>query len=137
MTWAVYAMTAPAGARSLDAVPEGYTPPSVGKAADVVRRIQEAVPDVDTSDPRWLKISGPEHQIDVTVGKGVEVRDVSFYIHSGAKAPAVILDICRHLGITAYDTDSGDLLTPDSTPPVPPPLDEDELPKRKWWRRNK
>ena len=44
-------------------------------------------------------------------------------------------DVCRQLGITAYDTESGDLLTPASKPPVPPPLEEDELPKRKWWRR--
>jgi hypothetical protein len=135
MSWAVYAMTAPGGLRTLDALPEGYRPPSLGTAAELVERIREAAPETDTGDPRWLTVRGEEYDIEVTVGKGVDVRDVTFYINSGAKSPTKVLDICRQLGITAYDTESGDALTPDSAPPVPPPLDEDELPKRRWWRR--
>jgi hypothetical protein len=130
MTWAVYAMTAPPGVRRLDDVPEGYTPPPIGGAEEVVARIREAAPDADTSDPRWVKLQG----VEVTIGKGVQVRDVSFYLEDAGGVP-VVLDLARALGITAYDTESGEQLTRESAPPVPPPLDEDELPKRKWWKR--
>lgn len=137
MSWAVYAMTAPGGARSLDSVPEGYRPPPLGSAEDLVARIREAAPEADASDPRWLRITGDEYDVEVTVGKGVQVRDVTFYIKSGAKAPTRVMEICSQLGITAYDTESGDALTPASAPPVPPPLDPDEIPKRRFWQRKK
>jgi hypothetical protein len=135
MSWAVYAMTAPASTRRLEDMPESYKPPALGTADDVVERIRTAMPDADTSDPRWLKLNGPDHSVEVTVGKGVQVHDVTFYIHNGPAAVGVVLEVCRALGVTAFDTESGELLTPASKPPEPPPLDEDELPKRKWWRR--
>lgn len=137
MTWAVYAMSAPGGARSLDAVPEGYRPPPLGTAEDVLARIRDTAPEADTGDPRWIRITGDEYDIEATVGKGVDVRDVTFYVKSGAKSATRVMEICSKLGITAYDTETGDALTPASAPPVPPPLDPDELPKRRWWRRNK
>jgi hypothetical protein len=136
MSWAVYAMTAPAGARSLDDVPPGYTPPSLGTADEVVGRICEAAPQADASDPRWLKLSGEDYTVEITVGKGVDVRDVTFYL-DGPRAVGAVLDLAAKLGVTAYDTESGERLTASSAPPVPPPLDEDELPKRRWWRRNR
>lgn len=132
MTWAVYAMTAPPGVRRLDDVPDGYTPPPIGTAEEVLERIRAAAPDADTSDPRWVKVGG----VEVTVGKGVQVRDLSFYLADATGVP-VVLDLARALGVTAYDTESGDQLTPASKPPVPPPLDPDELPKRKWWKLGK
>jgi hypothetical protein len=132
MTWAVYAMTAPPGVRRLDDVPDGYTPPPIGTAEEVVARIREAAPDADTSDPRWVRIRG----VEVTVGKGVQVRDLSFYLEDAGGIP-VVLDLARALGVTAYDTESGERITKDSAPPVPPPLEPDELPKRRWWQRKK
>jgi hypothetical protein len=135
MSWAVYAMRTPGGVRRLEDMPDGYAPPSLGTADEVIERIRTAVPDADASDPRWLRLNGPDHSVEVTVGKGVQVHDVTFYIHDGSAAVGVVLDVCRQLGVTAYDTESGELLTPASKPPVPPPLEEDELPKRKWWRR--
>ena len=133
--WAVYALTSPGGIRRLDDLPDGYTPPSLGTATDVVERIRTAAPELDAANPRWLRITRPDHTVEITVGKGVEVRDVTFYLSGPGAAVTVALDIAKALGVTPYDTESGEILTPASQPPVPPPLEPDELPKRKWWRR--
>jgi hypothetical protein len=136
MSWAVYALTSPGGIRNLDDLPAEYAPPSLGTAADVLERIRTAAPELDASDPKWLRISGPGHTVEITVGKGVEVHDVTFYLSGPGAAVTVALDIAKALRVTAYDTESGEILTPTSQPPAPPPLDADELPKRRWWRRN-
>lgn len=139
MTWAIYAMRGPGGVRRLEDVPEGYAPPSIGPAAAVIESIREAAPDLDASDPTWLRIKGPDHEIEATFGKSVEARDITFYIEGGDGAVAVVLNICRHLRVMAYDTESGEMLTENSAPPVPPPLDDDELAgaKRRWWQRRR
>lgn len=140
MTWAIYAMRGPGGVRRLDDMPEGYTPPPLGATDDVIASIREAAPAVDASDPTWLRLIGPDHSVEATLGKGVEVRDVTFYIEGGDGAVGVVLGICQHLRVTPYDTESGEMLTEHSAPPSPPPLDDDEEEdaskgKRRWWRR--
>jgi hypothetical protein len=46
------------------------------------------------------------------------------------------MEISRKLGVTPYDTESGDFLTEESRPPVPPPMTPDEIKmnKPKWWK---
>ena len=74
MSWAVYAVRGPGGVRRLDDMPFDYEPPSVGTATDVMAVVRELVPDVDTSKPSWLALRSPEYDVEMTIGKGVEVR---------------------------------------------------------------
>lgn len=136
MSWAIYALRTAGGARRLDDISDEYAPPSLGTAEEVVERIREAAPEVDTSNPKWLRINGPDHSVEVSIGKGVHVHDITFYLNGGDRSVAVVLAIAEHLGVMPYDTESGDMLTEFSKPPVPPPLDDDELNmgKRKWWQ---
>jgi hypothetical protein len=74
----------------------------------------------------------------VALGKGIRVHDVTFYIGGGDGAVPVVLEVCRSLAITAFDTDTGEVLTASSRPPAaaPPEDDEDEDDEeRPWWRR--
>ena len=104
------------------------------KKSEIDRTVQRVAPHVDASDPRWLRLEGPDHRIEVALGKGIKVHDLSFYIGPGEGAVPLVLEVCRSLGITAYDTETGEALTVDSRPPadVPPGEDDDERP---WWRR--
>jgi len=135
MSWAIYAMRTAGGARRLDDISDEYAPPSIGTAERVLELIKEAAPDVDASDPKWLRLTGPDHSVELTMGKGVQVHDLTFYINGGERAVEVVLEVSHHLGVMPYDTESGEMLTEHSKPPVPPPLDEDERSsgKRKWW----
>ena len=136
MSWAVYAVRGPGGVRRLDDMPMDYEPPSVGTATDVVAAVREVVPDVDTSKPSWLALRSPDYDVEMTIGKGVEVRDITFYLNDGPRSIPIVMDISRKLGVTPYDTESGDFLTEESRPPVPPPMTADEIKmnKPKWWK---
>lgn len=136
MTWDVYALRAPRGARSVEEIPDGYAGPPIGEPDDVVETVRGVAPNLDTSDRRWLRIVGEDHEIEIALGKGVRVQDVSFYITGGAGAVPVVLDVCRALGVTPFDTETGTVLNPSSTPPsdIPPEGDDEDEP-RPWWRR--
>jgi hypothetical protein len=137
MTWDVYAVRAPGGARSVEQIPEGYSGPDVGDPEAVVRTVRRVAPHVDATDPRWLRLEGPDHRIEVALGKGIRVQDVTFYIGPGEGAVPIVLDICRSLGITAFDTETGEVLTASSRPPADLPADDagDDDEERPWWRR--
>ena len=63
MTWDVYAVRAPRGARSVEEIPEGFSGPDIGDPDHVVEVVRRAAPHVDATDPRWLRIEGPDHRI--------------------------------------------------------------------------
>lgn len=137
MTWDVYAVKAPPGARRLDDLSDAYGSDPVGTVEEVVALIREGAPHVDATDPTWLVVEGEDHSFDVSLGKGVHVRDVTFYIRHGDGAVNLVLELSRRLSVRAFDTETGEMLTPSSTAPVfdPGPDDEDDTPKRRWWRR--
>lgn len=135
MTWDVYALRAPRGARSVDQIPEGYSGPPLGDPDDVVETIRGVAPHVDATDPRWLRIEGPDHQIEVALGKGIRVHDVTFFIGPGDGAVPIVLDVCRSLAITPFDTETGEVLTAESRRPVEGPPEADDEDDRPWWRR--
>lgn len=117
-------------------MPDGYAPPSLGTAEEVIERVRAVAPDVDASKRSWLTFSGPDHDVELSIGKNVQVRDLTFYINGGTDSIRLVMDISSKLGVTPYDTESGDFLTEESAPPVPPPLTEDELEDgRSWWQR--
>ncbi|MBB6566731.1 hypothetical protein [Kribbella sandramycini] len=122
--------------RRLEDMPDGYEPPSVGRSGEVVDVVREVVPGVDVSKPSWLVLRSDEFDVEMTIGKGIEVRDITFYLNDGARSIPIVMEISRRLGVTPYDTESGDFLTEESRPPVPPPLTPDEIRanKPKWWK---
>jgi hypothetical protein len=137
MTWDVYAVRA-MGARSVEQIPDAHTRPDIGDADHVLNVVRRIAPDVDATDPRWLRIEGPDHRIEIALGNDVRVHDLSFYIYQGDGAVPVVLDICGSLGITPFDTDTGGILTSHSTRPADAPLDEDDEDDdeaRPWWRK--
>lgn len=136
MSWAIYAMRGPGGVRRLEDIPDGYEPPSLGTADEVLAVVREVAPDVDATQRSWLRLASDEYDVEMSIGKGVEVRDITFYLNDGHRSIPVVLELSRRLGVTAYDTESGDFLTEESRPPVPPPLTEDEIKanKPKWWK---
>lgn len=135
MTWDVYALRAPRGARSVEQIPDGYTGPDIGDPDDVVEAVRQVVPHVDATDPRWLRLDGPDHSLEIALGKGIRVHDLSFYIARGDGAVPLVLEVCRALGVTPFDTETGEVLTASSQPPPQAPTDVDDEPSRPWWRR--
>ncbi len=135
VSWDIYAVAGARGARRLDELPEGFTPPAIGRAEAVIEQVREVVPEVEVVDPTWLRFVGSDHSIEMSLGKAKHVRDVTFFVHGGDGAVAVVRRVCRALALAPYDTDTGELLTADSAPPPPPDDEPEERGKRRWWRR--
>lgn len=136
MSWDVYAARPPHLGAALEDLPTGRALPIIGTPDDIIDTVRKAAPHVVADDPTWLTFKGDDHWIEMLLGKDVHVRDVTFFIRSGEGAVPVVLEVCRALRITPYDTETGQRLTESSRPPEPPPEDEDEGEgKRRWWRR--
>jgi hypothetical protein len=142
VTWDIYAIRAPAGVRRLDDLPVGHEAPPIGTPDAVAELIRTVAPHADATDPRWLRLDGPDHSVEVFLGKDVQVRDVTFLVDGGDGAVGVIFEVCRRLGVTPYDTETGEALTASSRPPVAEPTDEADQAdqssgheRRRWWRR--
>jgi hypothetical protein len=136
MSWAIYAMRGPGGVRRLEDIPDGYAPPSVGTAESVLDQVRELAPGVDASNRSWLVLKSDDYDLEMSIGKSVEVRDITFYLNDGPRSIPLVMEIAAKLGVTAYDTESGNFLTEESRPPVPPPLTAEEIKdnKPKWWK---
>ena len=137
MTWDVYAIRAPAHVRRLEDLSDRHSPRLVGVADSVVEAIQSAVPGVDATDRTWLLVNGSDHSVEISIGKGAQVHSITFYLSGGERAVPVVLDLCRRLAVTPFDTETGDVLTASSQPPAGPPPEEDSDRggRRRWWRR--
>jgi hypothetical protein len=137
MTWNVYAIKAPV--RRLEDLPDHYKPSRIGSSETVIAAISEAAPHVDATDPAWLILNGPDHSMEVSLGKNVSVHEVIFFISGGDGAVGLVLDICRRLGVRPFDSETGALLTATSRREEPAP-EPDDAPaengeRRGFWRR--
>jgi hypothetical protein len=136
VSWDVYAVRGTRGARRLEDLPEPFTPPTIGTQAAVIEKVRDVAPHVEVIDSSWLRLVGSDHSIELSLGKAEQVRDVTFFIHKGDGAVAVVRSVCRSLALTAYDTETGELLRDDATAPQAAGSAEPERPtSRRWWRR--
>ena len=135
VTWDIYALRGPGGARNIEQIHEGWAPPAIGTHEEVVESIRAAIPGADLSDPQWVRVSGEGWLVEAALGKSHTVHDVYFYVTGDGPEPVgAVLTLTRALGITAYDTESGDILTPDTRAPVVAPWDPSEDEQRPWWK---
>jgi hypothetical protein len=84
-----------------------------------------------------LLLDAADHSVEISLGKFDQVHSVTFYINRGPGAVALVLELSRRLGVTPYDTETGERLTVGSEPPAAPPPDQEErgTEKRRWWQR--
>jgi hypothetical protein len=113
MSWDLYAMKLPAGARSVDEIPGDYVPPPIAPRAEVIAAISTAVPGADFSDPRWGLIDTPAAAIEVNLGDDDPVESFALHVRGGGdEVLGVIAAILDSVGVTAVDSSSGDLFDP-------------------------
>lgn len=102
MGWDVVAMDLPKNWNRIDELPEGFVIGSLGKRSDLIRKVEEVVPDADFHDPSWGQIVTPEFVIEVSMGQEDTVNSIGFHVHGdGAMAVTTIGDILDHLDLRA------------------------------------
>jgi hypothetical protein len=112
VSWDVFAFIPPPEARSLGDVPHGYKPPALGPRSEVIERIRAVAPHVDSSDPSWLTLVGPDHIIEI--GLGDEPIGIMFFVRRGEGCVPLILAISAALGTVPFDCSTGELMSAES-----------------------
>jgi len=93
----------PVDAKRIADIPDDFRPASLGKRADILRKIKEIVPFADFTDPAWGHINGEGFFIEVNLGEDTEVNGFAFHGRGGDLAVGVIADILDHLNLGALD----------------------------------
>jgi hypothetical protein len=102
MSWDVFVMDLPAGIKSIDEIPEGWSPPPLGKRADIIARISALYPQADFSgDPSWGTLRLPGVSIEFSLGRDEETDHFAMHVRGGDPAPHVVAHILGELGMRA------------------------------------
>jgi hypothetical protein len=114
MSWDVLALAVPPGTRRIDQLPTGYQAPPLGARDELIAAIRRVAPHIDASDPTWLVLDGPDHLIEVGLGKDQDVVHFMFFVRGGDGSVAVMLAIAAAVGAVLLDTSTGELMTAES-----------------------
>jgi hypothetical protein len=114
VSWDVFAFAVPPGVRCVDDLPKDYQPRSLGARDDVISAIRQVAPHVDTTDPSWLVLQGPDHLMEVSLGKDEDVDGFTFFVRGGEGSVPLMAAIADAVGATLFDTSTGELMTAES-----------------------
>ena len=107
-------MSMPAGAKTLDDIPDGYQSPPLGQRQTVLRRLRAALPEVDLSDDSWGLYGGDDFAIELNIGPDDEIPGIMLHVRGGPGALQAVRDIAMALGVPALDCTTSELIDFDS-----------------------
>jgi hypothetical protein len=107
MSWDIFVQDFPDGARSLDEIPDDFTPASIGKRSAIVEQIKAVAPNANFSNPTWGTIEGEDWSIEVNIGPEEDCRNFAFHVRGEDAAVGVIATILQRLNLRAVDSESG------------------------------
>ena len=115
MGWDVVALDLPRGFKDLGELPQDYSPKTLGKRSDLIRKIEEIVPDANFERPAYGEILRTDFVIEVCILQEENVESIGFGVHGdGEMAVEVIGDILDHLDLRAIDLSTGDYFSRES-----------------------
>jgi hypothetical protein len=107
MSWDVFVMDLPPGIKSIDEIPEGWSPSPFAKRADIIDKISALYPQAEFSgEPSWGSLILPEVSIEFSLGEDEEIKFFAMHVRGGDPAPHVVAHILGELGMRAACSDS-------------------------------
>ena len=106
MSWDIVVQDLPDGVQHVDEIPDDFKPRPLGTRTDVIRRIQQAVPTADFSDPSWGILETPEFSVEFNIGSDEEVEGFALHVRGGDAAAGFVADLLERCGWRALDTSS-------------------------------
>lgn len=103
MSWDIFVQDIPATAQAIDEIPADFVPQALGLRSEILRRIQEVVPDVDFSDPSWGIFEGPDFSVEFNIGNDGQVDGFAMHVRGGDAAAGFVADLLVRCGWRAFD----------------------------------
>jgi hypothetical protein len=101
MSWDVFVLNLPPGITDTAEIPRGWSPPPLGKRADIIAKISALYPEVDFGDPSWGTLRLPEVSIEFSLGDDEKIDHFAMHVRGGDPAPHVVAHILGELGMRA------------------------------------
>ena len=108
MSWDIFVQDLPRDARSTADIPADFRPKPIGSRADVIRQINDLIPDADFSDPSWGRIEAEDWSIEVNMGADEECKSFALHVSGGDAVVGVVGAILKHLNLRALDSQTGE-----------------------------
>jgi hypothetical protein len=106
MSWDVFAQDIPSDATCIDDIPEDFEPQPIGQRSSIIAGIRAVAPFVNTSQPDWLVIEGPDFSVEIALGDEEDAQALAFHSRGSDAAAAVVKEILDTLGLRAFDLES-------------------------------
>jgi hypothetical protein len=103
MSWDVFVQDLPRDAQSVSGIPADFSPKVLGTRAWVLAAIADVVPSADFADPTWIRISTPEADLEINLGREDPVSGFAFHIRGGTHVVGLVADILTKLDLRALD----------------------------------
>ncbi len=110
MSWIACLLTLSPNAKTLDDIPYDYKPEPLGSVAEVLSLISELFPDVDCSDPTWLRLDREDYIVEFMIGSEEPVTSIGFRPHGCDSFMDALQLLCEQTGCRAIDTSDGALI---------------------------
>lgn len=91
---------------SLDVIPDNFEPQPIGLRQDIIRKIIEAEPTADFSDPSWGMIENENFSIEVNLGDSEMLNGFSLHVRGNGHALGCIANILVKLNLKGATGDS-------------------------------
>jgi hypothetical protein len=108
MSWDIFVLDFPRDTTTVEDVPEGFSPASLGKRSTIISRIEEVVPTANFSNLSWGLIDGDGWSIEVNIGDSEDCKGFVFHVRGGDEAVGVVAAVLQHLDLRAFDAQTGD-----------------------------
>jgi hypothetical protein len=109
MSWDIFVQDIPSDAKSVEDIPDDFSPKPIGSPADVLEAVRSVAPFADFSDPTWVQIDAPGINIEVSIRSEEPLASFAFHVRGGDCSAGVVSDILSRLRLRAFDpaSDSG------------------------------
>lgn len=109
MSYDLFVQDLPPDAKRIEDIPADFQPAVMGKRADVIKKIKEAVPSADFGDPAWGLVQGEGWSIEINMGATEDCSGFAFHVRGGELALGIVAVILEALNLRALDPQSGEL----------------------------
>ena len=109
MSWDILIFNLP-DVNSMGELAKDYKPPVLGTREELIAKIKQLLPQLDSSNPEWCVLDAGDFSIEINMGEKEETDCITCHIHGSGGGGACISELVKFLGFKAFDTTTGELL---------------------------
>ena len=109
MSWDLYVADIPDSFLIASDVPDGWRPPIIGKANELIDRLRTAFPEAEFSSPDFGEIISDDYAIELAlVPSDQPIDGFMIFVRGGESAAYAVADLVHVIGCRAFDTGASD-----------------------------